>query len=56
MDDALEVKDIEKVSNHDVNAVEYLLKWQSHPDISKVKILPYLPEIACYVVEFFAIA
>ncbi|KAJ6726961.1 ADENYLOSUCCINATE LYASE [Salix purpurea] len=36
MDDALEVKDIEKVSNHDVNAVEYLLKWQSHPDISKV--------------------
>ncbi|KAJ6690203.1 hypothetical protein OIU85_006481, partial [Salix viminalis] len=36
MDDALEVKDFEKVSNHDVNAVEYLLKWQSHPDISKV--------------------
>ncbi|KAJ6317747.1 hypothetical protein OIU76_013314 [Salix suchowensis] len=36
MDDALEVKDIEKVSKHDVNAVEYLLKWQSHPDISKV--------------------
>ncbi|KAJ6322680.1 hypothetical protein OIU77_012510 [Salix suchowensis] len=36
MDDALEVKDIEKVCKHDVNAVEYLLKWQSHPDISKV--------------------
>ncbi|XP_051118989.1 uncharacterized protein LOC127243151 [Andrographis paniculata] len=38
MDDALEVKKIEKVTNHDVKAVEYFLKQrcQSHPEISKV--------------------
>ncbi|XP_057510540.1 uncharacterized protein LOC130792916 isoform X3 [Actinidia eriantha] len=36
--DALEVKSIEKVTNHDVKAVEYFLKQkcQSHPDIMKV--------------------
>ncbi|KAK4422694.1 Adenylosuccinate lyase [Sesamum alatum] len=38
MDDALEVKKIERVTNHDVKAVEYFLKQrcQSHPEISKV--------------------
>ncbi|KAI3458845.1 hypothetical protein Pfo_015508 [Paulownia fortunei] len=38
LDDALEVKKIEKVTNHDVKAVEYFLKQrcQSHPEISKV--------------------
>ncbi|KAG8379135.1 hypothetical protein BUALT_Bualt07G0056700 [Buddleja alternifolia] len=38
MNDALEVKKIEKVTNHDVKAVEYFLKQrcQSHPEISKV--------------------
>ncbi|KAF9621374.1 hypothetical protein IFM89_020033 [Coptis chinensis] len=38
MDDALEVKNIEKVTNHDVKAVEYFLKQkcQSHPEIAKV--------------------
>ncbi|KAH9603673.1 hypothetical protein KSS87_009249 [Heliosperma pusillum] len=36
--DALEVKKIEKVTNHDVKAVEYFLKEKclSHPEISKV--------------------
>ncbi|KAK2637315.1 hypothetical protein Ddye_032107 [Dipteronia dyeriana] len=38
MDDALEVKNIEKVTNHDVKAVEYFLKLkcQSQPEIAKV--------------------
>ncbi|KAJ4828239.1 hypothetical protein Tsubulata_036306 [Turnera subulata] len=38
MDDALEVKDIERVTNHDVKAVEYFLKkkCQPHPEIAKV--------------------
>lgn len=38
MNDALEVKKIEKVTNHDVKAVEYFLKQecQSHPEIAKV--------------------
>lgn len=38
MDDALEVKKIEKVTNHDVKAVEYFLKQRcdSHPEIAKV--------------------
>lgn len=38
MGDALEVKNIEKVTNHDVKAVEYFLKkkCQSHPEIAKV--------------------
>ncbi|GFP97962.1 adenylosuccinate lyase [Phtheirospermum japonicum] len=38
LDDAFEVKKIEKVTNHDVKAVEYFLKQrcQSHPEISKV--------------------
>ncbi|GLT31430.1 hypothetical protein SLA2020_061660 [Shorea laevis] len=38
MNDALEVKNIEKVTNHDVKAVEYFLKQkcQSHPEIAKV--------------------
>ncbi|KAF3651336.1 Adenylosuccinate lyase [Capsicum annuum] len=37
MNDALEVKKIERVTNHDVNAVEYFLKQrcQSHPEIVK---------------------
>lgn len=36
--DALEVKKIEKVTNHDVKAVEYFLKekCQSNPEIAKV--------------------
>ncbi|KAK9283193.1 hypothetical protein L1049_011429 [Liquidambar formosana] len=38
MSDALEVKNIERVTNHDVKAVEYFLKQkcQSHPEIAKV--------------------
>ncbi|OMO76133.1 Fumarate lyase [Corchorus olitorius] len=38
IDDALEVKKIERVTNHDVKAVEYFLKQkcQSHPEIAKV--------------------
>ncbi|KAJ8755609.1 hypothetical protein K2173_022204 [Erythroxylum novogranatense] len=38
IDDAVEVKNIEKVTNHDVKAVEYFLKkkCQSHPEIAKV--------------------
>ncbi|KAL7147113.1 hypothetical protein ABFS83_06G086800 [Erythranthe nasuta] len=38
VNDALEVKKIERVTNHDVKAVEYFLKQrcQSHPEISKV--------------------
>lgn len=36
--DALEVKKIEKVTNHDVKAVEYFLKQkcQTQPEIAKV--------------------
>lgn len=38
MDDALEVKKIERVTNHDVKAVEYFLKQkcQSQPETAKV--------------------
>ncbi|XAR65895.1 Adenylosuccinate lyase [Bertholletia excelsa] len=38
VNDALEVKRIEKVTNHDVKAVEYFLKQkcQSHPEVAKV--------------------
>ncbi|CAN6818126.1 unnamed protein product [Brassica oleracea] len=38
VDDALEVKKIERVTNHDVKAVEYFLKQkcESHPEIAKV--------------------
>ncbi|KAM4093842.1 hypothetical protein ACB094_06G149600 [Castanea mollissima] len=38
MNDALEIKNIERVTNHDVKAVEYFLKQkcQSHPDIAEV--------------------
>jgi adenylosuccinate lyase len=38
MDDALEVKKIERVTNHDVKAVEYFLKQkcQSQPEVAKV--------------------
>uniref|UniRef100_A0A7N0U9X8 Fumarate lyase N-terminal domain-containing protein n=1 Tax=Kalanchoe fedtschenkoi TaxID=63787 RepID=A0A7N0U9X8_KALFE len=38
VNDALEVKNIEKVTNHDVKAVEYFLKekCQPHPEIAKV--------------------
>ena len=39
IDDALEIKEIEKVTNHDVKAVEYFLKQRCkyHPEIAKVK-------------------
>ncbi|XP_059455970.1 uncharacterized protein LOC132186153 [Corylus avellana] len=38
MNDALEIKNIEKVTNHDVKAVEYFLKkkCQLHPEVAKV--------------------
>ncbi|KAJ8466909.1 hypothetical protein OPV22_029461 [Ensete ventricosum] len=38
INDALEVKKIEKITNHDVKAVEYYLKQRckSHPEIAKV--------------------
>uniref|UniRef100_A0A1D1XEF5 Adenylosuccinate lyase n=2 Tax=Anthurium amnicola TaxID=1678845 RepID=A0A1D1XEF5_9ARAE len=38
LNDALDVKNIEKVTNHDVKAVEYFLKkkCQCHPEIAKV--------------------
>ncbi|THU68389.1 hypothetical protein C4D60_Mb08t03390 [Musa balbisiana] len=38
INDALEVKNIEKITNHDVKAVEYYLKQRckSHPEIAKV--------------------
>lgn len=38
IDDALEIKKIERVTNHDVKAVEYFLKQkcQSHPEVAKV--------------------
>ncbi|RWV82609.1 hypothetical protein GW17_00055876 [Ensete ventricosum] len=38
INDALEVKEIEKITNHDVKAVEYYLKQRckSHPEIAKV--------------------
>lgn len=43
MSDALEVKDIERVTNHDVKAVEYFLKQkcQSHPEVAKVGIFSF---------------
>ena len=45
MDDALEVKRIERVTNHDVKAVEYFLKQkcQSHTEIAKVGIYSLFP-------------
>lgn len=38
LEDALEIKNIERVTNHDVKAVEYFLKQkcQSHPEIAQV--------------------
>lgn len=38
INDALEIKKIERVTNHDVKAVEYYLKQkcQSHPEIAEV--------------------
>uniref|UniRef100_A0A0D6R4G1 Adenylosuccinate lyase n=1 Tax=Araucaria cunninghamii TaxID=56994 RepID=A0A0D6R4G1_ARACU len=38
IEDALEVKRVESVTNHDVKAVEYILKrkCQSHPEVAKV--------------------
>lgn len=38
VDDALEVKNIERVTNHDVKAVEYFLKQkcQSNAEVAKV--------------------
>ena len=40
VDDALEVKKIERVTNHDVKAVEYFLKQkcQSNPEVAKVEV------------------
>ncbi|KAJ0045049.1 hypothetical protein Pint_06428 [Pistacia integerrima] len=48
MDDALEVKNIEKVTNHDVKAVEYFLKQkcQFQPEIAKVEVLEFF-HFAC---------
>ena len=45
MNDALEIKNIERVTNHDVKAVEYFLKQkcQSHPEIAKVGIYSLFP-------------
>ena len=47
MSDALEVKNIEKVTNHDVKAVEYFLKQkcQSHPEIAKVCFTSSVPQM-----------
>ena len=49
-DDALEVKEIERVTNHDVKAVEYFLKkkCESHPEIVKVSdraLLIFYPQV-----------
>ena len=49
-DDALEVKEIEQVTNHDVKAVEYFLKkkCESHPEIVKVSdraLLIFYPQV-----------
>lgn len=43
IDDADDVKKIEKVTNHDVKAVEYFLKQkcQCHPEIAKVIITDF---------------
>lgn len=43
-DDALEVKKIEKVTNHDVKAVEYFLKekCKSNPEIAEVSFFDIL--------------
>lgn len=40
IDDALEVKNIERVTNHDVKAVEYFLKQkcQSNAEVAKVEV------------------
>lgn len=50
--DALEVKKIEKVTNHDVKAVEYFLKQKckSCPEIAEVDIL--LSELKCMLFFF----
>jgi hypothetical protein len=44
IDDAKEVKKIEKVTNHDVKAIEYFLKQRcsSNPEIAKVPTRIYL--------------
>ncbi|CAA2933883.1 Adenylosuccinate lyase [Olea europaea subsp. europaea] len=49
LDDALEVKNIEKVTNHDVKAVKYFLKQRchSHLEIAKAQ------EIDLSVIEHF---
>ncbi|CAI9112426.1 OLC1v1012876C3 [Oldenlandia corymbosa var. corymbosa] len=48
VDDALEVKKIKKVINHDVKAVEYFLneKFHSHPEIAKVIEFSHFPRSA----------
>lgn len=47
--DAWEVKKIEKITNHDVKAVEYFLKQkcQSNPEIAKVKEFKFLSLLTC---------
>jgi len=50
VDDALEVKNIERVTNHDVKAVEYFLKQkcQSNAEVAKVEVhLVYLYAALC---------
>jgi adenylosuccinate lyase len=46
MDDALEVTNIEEVANHDVKALNISLKRNARR-FPRLKILSYLPEIAC---------
>ncbi|CAJ1970977.1 unnamed protein product [Sphenostylis stenocarpa] len=48
VDDALEVKNIEMVTNHDVKAVEYFLKQkcQSNAEVAKVEVLEFF-HFAC---------
>lgn len=52
MDDALEVTNIEEVANHDVKALNISLKRNARR-FPRLKILSYLPEIACHVIGFF---
>lgn len=51
INDALEVKNIEKITNHDVKAVEYYLKQRckSHPEIAKVSCIFLTARRGCFV-------
>lgn len=51
INDALEVKKIEKITNHDVKAVEYYLKQRckSHPEIEKVSFIFLTARRGCFV-------